>query len=54
VKVASDHLSSSIAKVNGMVLGHNDNFKLLSLSPINDEAFGSVDKARCISFTDAT
>jgi hypothetical protein len=36
-----------------MVLGLDDNFKLLSLSP-TDEAFGSVDIAQCIGCTDAT
>jgi hypothetical protein len=35
-----------------MMLGHNDKFKLLSLYPINDEAFGSVDIAQYISCTD--
>jgi hypothetical protein len=54
VKVGSHHLSSSFAKVNVMVLGHNDNFELLTPFPTNNEAFGYVAIARCIGCTAAT
>jgi hypothetical protein len=54
VKVVSHHLSSSFAAVNVIVLGHNDNFELLTPSPSNNEAFGYVDIARCIGCTGAT
>jgi hypothetical protein len=45
VNVASYLLLSSVVKVNGMVFGQNDNYKLLSPTPINNGAFGSVGTA---------